>query len=59
MTDTAEKEGGKKKGTRFNPVELSRIHKESINKERKYESTNFKYDYTFQISSCKNNKILT
>lgn len=54
MTDA--KKAEQKKEMRFNPVQLSTIHKESILKERRYEGKNFKYDYTFQLNSCKNNK---
>lgn len=49
MTD----EKKNKKEAKFNPVDLGKIHTESILKERKYEGKNFKYDYTFQLNSCK------
>ena len=44
----ASKEPAPKKDNVINYVHQSEIRAESIRKEKKYEGTNFKYDYTFQ-----------
>ncbi len=38
-----------------NYVHKSIIHTETIGKEKKYESVNFKYEYTFSPYTCKQN----
>jgi hypothetical protein len=40
-----------------NYVHKSIIHTETIGKEKKYESVNFKYDYTFSPYTCKKNSV--
>lgn len=47
----ATKKGIKEDGENF--VHKGTIHRENIQKERKYEGKNFKYDYTFQPNTCK------
>lgn len=37
----------------INYVHKQIIHTETIGKERKFESKNFKYDYTFSPYTCK------
>jgi hypothetical protein len=37
----------------INFVHRETIHKENISKERKFEMTNFKKEYTFSPYSCK------
>lgn len=41
----------KKAGKIINHVHQGQIRTESINKEKKYEGVNFKYDYTFKVDN--------
>lgn len=49
-----EKKGDSKQLKQVNLVHRQQIHKENIKNEKKFESTNFKYDYTFSPYTCNN-----
>jgi hypothetical protein len=45
-------EGKLKQVVPTNYVHKSIIHRQNIDKERRYETKNFKYDYTFSPYTC-------
>lgn len=50
---TKPKKKGSPEDTEINFVHQGTIHTETIQKEKRYEGVNFKYDYTFQPNTCK------